>query len=268
MPCSALERRGFARRARSRRRRAARCTRHRDAVVLRLRGSGSSVMRSRTLTASTCRVRVMTDLRVFEFVPKWGYRAMDAFDIPRLRGVTHAYAFWVALVAVALPDPADPRRAPRVAAAIYGVGLCALFGGCGLYTAGAGIRAGGRCCGASTTPRSSCSSPRPTRRSAAGALRHDALGRPDHGLGGRAGRRDAQRRLDQRAARLCAACYVALGWVAVLAFPQMQAELPRIALVLMGAGGVLYTIGALIFALGARTRGRRSSASTRSSTSS
>ena len=24
---------------------------------------------------------------------------MDALDIPRLRGVTHAYAFWLALVA-------------------------------------------------------------------------------------------------------------------------------------------------------------------------
>ena len=49
---------------------------------------------------------------------------------------------------------------------------------------------------------------------------------------------------------VCAACYVALGWVAVLAFPQMHAELPAIALILIAGGGVLYTVGAVIFALG------------------
>ena len=49
---------------------------------------------------------------------------------------------------------------------------------------------------------------------------------------------------------ICAACYVALGWVAVLAFPQMQAELPSIALILIAGGGILYTVGAVIFALG------------------
>jgi hemolysin III len=49
---------------------------------------------------------------------------------------------------------------------------------------------------------------------------------------------------------VCAACYVALGWVAVLAFPQMHAELPAIALGLIGGGGLLYTIGAIVFAAG------------------
>src|SRR3954463_16492946 len=58
---------------------------------------------------------------------------MDALDIPRLPGVTHAYAFWLALVAAACLVLATPGGAPRVAAAIYGAGLCALFGGSGLY---------------------------------------------------------------------------------------------------------------------------------------
>ena len=44
-------------------------------------------------------------------------------------------------------------------------------------------------------------------------------------------------------------CYVALGWVAVVAFPQMRASLP-VALILIAFGGVLYTVGAFIFALG------------------
>ena len=49
---------------------------------------------------------------------------------------------------------------------------------------------------------------------------------------------------------LCAALYIALGWVAVIAFPQLSSELSLIPLILIGAGGVLYTAGAVIFALG------------------
>jgi hemolysin III len=49
---------------------------------------------------------------------------------------------------------------------------------------------------------------------------------------------------------VCAATYVALGWVAVLCLPQLTEKLPLTPLILMGAGGVLYTVGAIIFALG------------------
>src|SRR3954466_9120234 len=58
---------------------------------------------------------------------------MDALDLPRLRGVTHAYAFWCALIAAAGLIVVAPGGVPRVAAAVYGAGLCALFGGSGLY---------------------------------------------------------------------------------------------------------------------------------------
>src|SRR3954468_23675017 len=58
---------------------------------------------------------------------------MDALEIPRLRGVSHAYAFWGALVAAVTLIVISPGGAPRVAAAISGAGLCALFGGSGLY---------------------------------------------------------------------------------------------------------------------------------------
>ena len=44
------------------------------------------------------------------------------------------------------------------------------------------------------------------------------------------------------------ALYVVLGWLAVLALPQLVRNLPSAATVLMVAGGVLYTIGALVFA--------------------
>src|SRR4051794_19910242 len=58
---------------------------------------------------------------------------MDALDIPRLRGVSHAYAFCGALVAAATLIAVTPGGMPRASAAIYGAGLCALFGGSALY---------------------------------------------------------------------------------------------------------------------------------------
>ena len=42
--------------------------------------------------------------------------------------------------------------------------------------------------------------------------------------------------------------YIALGWVAVVAFPDLAASAPPAANVLLLVGGILYTIGALVFA--------------------
>ena len=176
---------------------------------------------------------------------------MDRLDIPRLRGVSHVYAFWFALVAALTLIVLVPAGTPRVAAAIYGAGLCALFGGSGLYHRWR------------WHPRwrpilrrvdhstifvfiAACYTPVGMTR----PLGHDPLGGHGHRLGRRTPRCGAQRRLDHRPAGLCAACYVALGWVAVLAFPQMSAALPVAPIVLMAIGGVLYTVGAVIFALG------------------
>ena len=176
---------------------------------------------------------------------------METWDIPRLRGVTHAYPFFVALIAAALLIVLTPGGAPRMAAAIYGVGLCALFGGSGLY-----------------------------HRWRWNPRWRPVLRRVDHSTiylfiaasytpvgwlvlsgttqwivlitvwsGALAGVTISVAWIN--APRfVCAICYVALGWVAVVAFPQMHAELPTVAIVLMGAGGVLYTIGAVIYALG------------------
>jgi hemolysin III len=46
-----------------------------------------------------------------------------------------------------------------------------------------------------------------------------------------------------------AAVYVALGWVAVAAFPQLISRLGVLPTALVAAGGVLYTVGAVIYAL-------------------
>src|SRR4249919_2901701 len=53
--------------------------------------------------------------------------------IPRLRGVMHAYAFWFAAVAAATLVALAPTDRARIAAAIYGAALCALFAASGLY---------------------------------------------------------------------------------------------------------------------------------------
>jgi hemolysin III len=53
--------------------------------------------------------------------------------VPRLRGVLHAYAFCGAAVAAAALVAFAPAGQARVAAAVYGAGLCALFAASGLY---------------------------------------------------------------------------------------------------------------------------------------
>src|SRR5215212_571311 len=52
---------------------------------------------------------------------------------PLLRGVLHAYTFWVALAAAAVLVVLAPDARARVAAVVYGAGLCALFAASGLY---------------------------------------------------------------------------------------------------------------------------------------
>ena len=61
--------------------------------------------------------------------------APTSFDevIPRLRGLFHAYAFWVAAVAAVVLIALAPTPQARLAASIYGAGLCALFAASGLY---------------------------------------------------------------------------------------------------------------------------------------
>jgi hemolysin III len=47
---------------------------------------------------------------------------------------------------------------------------------------------------------------------------------------------------------LTAIVYVALGWVAIVAFPALFDELGVTATLLVGLGGILYTIGAVVYA--------------------
>ena len=172
-------------------------------------------------------------------------------DIPRLRGVTHAYAFWLALVAAAALIVFTPAGAPRVAAAIYGAGLCAVFGGSGLYhrwrwhprwrpllrrvdhsTIYVFIAACYTAVGMLVLTGA-------TRWMVLITVWTGALAGIVFSLAG------------VNAPRwLSSSTYVVLGWVALLAAPQLVSSLPAAPLVLVALGGVLYTVGAIVFAMG------------------
>ena len=53
--------------------------------------------------------------------------------VPVWRGVLHAYAFWCALAAAAGLLTLAPTHEARLASAVYGIALCALFAISGLY---------------------------------------------------------------------------------------------------------------------------------------
>jgi hemolysin III len=48
---------------------------------------------------------------------------------------------------------------------------------------------------------------------------------------------------------LRAALYVGLGWIALAALPQLGAAIGLVGLALLGLGGVLYTLGAVVYAV-------------------
>jgi len=168
---------------------------------------------------------------------------------PRLRGVSHQYAFFVALAAGAALVVLARGGQARVAVAVYALSLCAMFGASALYHR------------IDWPPR-----PRKWLR----RLDHSmifvlvagtytpfavlvlapALGWTLLGIvwgGALAGIVlslvwvDAPRWLS-------AAVYVALGWVAIIGLPQLWDRAGAMAVALLATGGVLYTVGAVIYA--------------------
>jgi hemolysin III len=169
---------------------------------------------------------------------------------PRLRGVSHQYAFFVALAAGAALVAAARGAQATVAVAVYALSLCAMFGASALYHR------------VDWPPR--------TRR---------WMRRLDHSmifvliagtytpfmavvLGGDLGLTmllvvwggalagvvltlvwpDAPRWL------VVGVC-IALGWIAVGALPEVVERVGATAVVLLGAGGLLYTAGAVVYAV-------------------
>ena len=170
---------------------------------------------------------------------------------PRLRGVSHQWAFYVSLALGAALVAAAEAGQPRLAAAVYAVSVAALFGTSALYH---------RITWASQAAR------RWMRRLdhsmifflIAGTYTPFALLVLDGDLatvilvvvwaGALAGIFMKLLWIDAPKA-LVAILYLALGWVAVAAFPSMLDELGITGTALVVAGGLLYTAGALVYAL-------------------
>jgi hemolysin III len=169
--------------------------------------------------------------------------------IPRLRGLLHAHAAWVAAAAAIVLVALAPTGEARVAALIYGAGLIALFSASAVYHRWRGdprwkpwLRRLDHSTifvfiAASYTPVGLLVLDGATQVVVlisvwAGAAAGVALS-----LAWISAPRWLQ-----------AACYLALGWVAVIALPQLAERVGVTPLVLLGIGGALYSVGAGVYA--------------------
>jgi hemolysin III len=169
--------------------------------------------------------------------------------VPRLRGVSHAAAFFLAVAAaVAVVALAPPGRA-TVSVVIYGAALAALFGGSALYHRWPGpdrFKPVLQRIDHSTIFVFIAASYTPI----ALMVLHGALAWVILGLAWAGAAAGVAFTLGwihaPRAVR--AGSYLVLGWLAVIALPQLLGELGVAPLVLLGAGGLLYSVGAIIYA--------------------
>lgn len=169
--------------------------------------------------------------------------------VPRLRGVSHAFAFFVSVAAAVVVVVFAPSGRATVAAAIYGVSLIALFGGSALYHRWPGPARFKPVLqridhstififiAASYTPIALVVLHGPLVWVILGVAWSGAAA----GVAFSLGWIEAPR-------AVIAGSYLALGWVAVIAIPQMVADLGAPPLVLLGVGGLLYSAGAIIYA--------------------
>jgi hemolysin III len=170
---------------------------------------------------------------------------------PRLRGVSHQWAFFVSLVTGAALVIAAPSGKATFAAAVYSLSVAALFGTSALYH---------RITWASLAAR------RWMRRLdhsmifllIAGTYTPFALLALDGTLatvilclvwGGAAAGILLKLVWIDAPKGVVAAVYVILGWVAVAAFPDLIDQIGIGGVAMVAAGGVLYTLGAVVYAL-------------------
>jgi hemolysin III len=172
-----------------------------------------------------------------------------AVNVPRLRGISHAVAFFLAVAAAIVVIVLAPTGRATVAVAIYGAGLIALFGGSALYHRWPGpprFKPLLKRIDHSTIFVFIAASYTPV---ALVALRGPIVWviLSVAWAGAAAGVAFSLMRIEAPRG-LIAGSYVALGWVAVIALPQLISELKPAPLVLLAAGGLLYSIGAIIYA--------------------
>ncbi|MDQ6606243.1 MAG: hemolysin III family protein [Actinomycetota bacterium] len=169
--------------------------------------------------------------------------------VPRLRGVSHMVAFFLAIAAAALVVVLAPSGRATVAVAIYGGGLIALFGGSALYHRWPGPARFKPVLqridhvtifvfiAASYTPIALVVLHGPLVWVILGLSWTGAAAGVVFSLGWIEAPRG-----------LIAGSYLALGWLAVVAVPQLLDVLGAAPLILLAAGGLLYSAGAIIYA--------------------
>jgi hemolysin III len=170
--------------------------------------------------------------------------------IPRLRGLLHAHAAWVAAVAAIALIALAPTAGARVAALIYGAGLIALFSVSALYHRWPGdprwkpwLRRMDHSTifvfiAASYTPVGLLVLDGTVQIVVLVSVWAGALA----GIVMSVAWISAPRWLQ-------ALTYLLVGWVAVLALPQLAERVGVAPLVLLAVGGGLYTLGALVYAM-------------------
>jgi hemolysin III len=170
--------------------------------------------------------------------------------LPRLRGLLHAHAAWVAAVAAIVLIALAPTGAARVAALVYGIGLIALFTVSALYHRWPGdprwkpwLRRMDHSTififiAASYTPVGLLVLDGTVQIVVLVSVWAGALA----GIVMSVAWISAPRWLQ-------ALTYLLVGWVAVLALPQLADRAGVAPLVLLAVGGGLYSLGALVYAL-------------------
>jgi hemolysin III len=170
--------------------------------------------------------------------------------IPRLRGLLHAHAAWVAVAASIALVVLAPTAAARVAAVIYGAGMIALFSASALYHRWPGdprwkpwLRRLDHSTiflfiAASYTPIALLVLDGTTQTVVLVSVWAGAAAGVTLSLAWITAPRWLQ-----------AACYLALGWVAVIALPQLAVRVGVAPFVLLAVGGGLYSLGAAVYAI-------------------
>ena len=170
--------------------------------------------------------------------------------IPRLRGLLHAHAAWVAGAASILLVMLAPNAAARAAAVIYGAGLIALFSASAIYHRWRGdprwkpwLRRLDHSTifvfiAASYTPVGLLVLDGTIQAVVLASVWSGAVVGVVMSLAWITAPRWLQ-----------AACYLAVGWVAVIAVPQLADRTGIAPLVLLAAGGAFYTLGAIVYAI-------------------
>jgi len=169
---------------------------------------------------------------------------------PRLRGVSHQWAFFVSVVTGVALVLAAPSGRATAAVAIYAVSVAGLFGASALYHRINWSTVGARrwmrrldhsmiflLIAGTYTPFAVLALDGPLATAILIVVWVAALG----GIVLKLAWIDAPK-------WLIVLIYVAIGWVALAAFPQLLSKLGVTATAMVAAGGLLYTAGAIVYA--------------------